>query len=62
MCQVVAYKRLKTMKYYDAVTTKSEGFNWEKFGALDRWSKLGVTSHFSKIIKTVILKSFLKDT
>ena len=53
MCQVVAYKRLKTMKNYNAVTSKSarglsevvvyerfqlQFFDWDKFSFLVRWS------------------------
>ena len=51
MCKVVAYKRLKTMKNYNALTSKggcsrlrevpSIGLDWEKFGVLDRWSFMG---------------------
>ena len=51
MCQVVAYNRFKTIA---KITTSLEkvaafayerfqlyGFDWEKFGVLDRWSLMG---------------------
>ena len=55
MCQVVIYKRLKTVKKYYASksgrsylwevvvyeTFQLQGFDWEKFGVLDRWSLMG---------------------
>ena len=54
MHQVAVYERLKTMQYYKTVKPTSshrglekcsfmggflwEGFDWENFGVLDRWS------------------------
>ena len=64
MCQAVSYKRSKTMKNYNAVTSKSGGgrlrevviydtfqlqdFDWEKLGVWDRWSLIYGRWSFTK--------------
>ena len=53
MCLLVPYKRLNTIENYKTVSSKSawscsfmsgsnlQGFDWENFGAVDRWSFMG---------------------
>ena len=53
MCLLVTYKRLNTIENYKTVSSKSawscsfmsgsnlQGFDWENFGAVDRWSFMG---------------------
>ena len=53
MCLLVPYKRLNTIENYKTVSSKSawscsfmsgsnlQGFDWENFGAVDRWPFMG---------------------